>query len=99
MGLSRQPNNALLRQDPELLRRRDVVSTRQVQTDAAGDVLFVMRYGSRPLEIDKGKTAINVGKKENLIPVIDALITAVRNGELDEAVKALDRPRIKKKAA
>ena len=68
-------------------------------TDAAGDTLFVMRYGSRPLEIDKGKTAINVGKKENLIPVIDALITAVRNGELDEAVKALDRPRFKKKAA
>ena len=33
------------------------------------------------------------------IPVIDALITAVRNGELDEAVKALDRPRFKKKAA
>jgi hypothetical protein len=51
------------------------------------------------LEIDKGKTAINVGKKEDLIPVIDALITAVRNGELDEAVKALDRPRFKKKAA
>ena len=49
-------------------------------TDAAGDVLFVMRYGSRPLEIDKGKTAINVGKKENLIPLTDALITAVRNG-------------------
>ena len=68
-------------------------------TDSAGDTLFVMRYGSRPLEIDKGKTAINMGKKENLIPVIDALITAVRNGELDEAVKALDRPRFKKKAA
>jgi len=33
------------------------------------------------------------------IPVIDAIITAVRNGELDEAVKALDRPRFKKKAA
>ena len=59
----------------------------------------MMRYGSRPLEIDKGKTAINVGNKENLIPVIDALMTAVRNGELDEAVKALDRPRFKKKAA
>jgi hypothetical protein len=58
-----------------------------------------MRYGSRPLEIDKGQIAINVGKKENLIPVIDALITAVWNGELDEALKALDRPRFKKKAA
>ena len=51
------------------------------------------------MEIDKGQIAINVGKKENLIPVIDALITAVWNGELDEALKALDRPRFKKKAA
>jgi len=40
-----------------------------------------------------------VGKQENLIPVIDAHIAAVRNGELDEAVKALDRPHFKKKAS
>ena len=34
-------------------------------TDVAGDTLFVMRYGSRPLEIDNGKTANNVGKQKN----------------------------------
>ena len=70
-----------------------------VADGAAGDTLFVMRYGSRPLEIVEGKTAINVGKKENLVPVIDALMTAVRNGELDEVVKARDRQHVKKKAA
>ena len=59
----------------------------------------MIRYGSRPLEIDKGKTAISVGKKENLNPAIDALITAVRNRKLVEAVKAVDRSRFKKKAA
>lgn len=67
-------------------------------TDAAGYTRFVIRYGPRPLEIDKGKTAISVGKKENLNPAIDALITAVRNRKLIEALKALDRPRFKKKA-
>ena len=39
-----------------------------------------------------------MGKKENLNPAIDALITAVRNRKLIEALKALDRPRFKKKA-
>ena len=32
----------------------------------------------------------------SLIPVIDALIIVERNVELDEAVKALERPRFKK---
>jgi hypothetical protein len=39
---------------------------------------------SRPIEFDKGKTAIAVTSLDKLPTVIDTLITAVRNGELDE---------------
>jgi hypothetical protein len=48
---------------------------------------FIMHYG-RPLEIAKGKTAIEVGPLSNLPALIDSLIEAVRAGELDGAIAA-----------
>ena len=51
---------------------------------ANGSYLFFVRIGQRPLEFDKGKSAIAVPSLDKLPPVIDALIAAVRNGELDE---------------
>lgn len=57
--------------------------------DAKGDVLIVLRYGSRMLEIDKGKSAVIVGSLDNLIPVINQLIDAVAAGELDGAIDAV----------
>ena len=57
--------------------------------DAKGDVLIVLRYGSRMLEIDKGKSAIIVGAMDNLTPVINQLIDAVAAGELDSAIDAV----------
>ena len=106
IALAKDPNYALIVQKwkrnaegvKELVEHRKRLK-RWWLSDATGDTLFVVRYGSRPLEIDKGKTAINVGPKSNLIPAIEALMVAVRNGELDEPIKALDRNKIKKKAA
>lgn len=51
---------------------------------ATGSYLFFIRVGQKPLEFDKGKSAIAVPSLDKLPPVIDALITAVRSGELDE---------------
>jgi hypothetical protein len=51
--------------------------------DASGAYLFFIRSGGRPIEFDKGKTAISVPSKDKIPAVIDTLITAVRNGELD----------------
>jgi hypothetical protein len=45
--------------------------------------LFV-RSGLKPIEFEKGKAAIAVPTLDKLPSVIDTLITAVRNGELDE---------------
>jgi hypothetical protein len=51
-----------------------------------GTFAFFIRVGFKPIEFDKGKTAIAVASLDKLPSVIDTLITAVRNGELDEAL-------------
>jgi hypothetical protein len=49
-----------------------------------GSYLFTIRSGWKPLEFEKGKSAIVVLSADKLPTVIDTLIAAVRNGELDE---------------
>ncbi len=52
------------------------------RVNADGSYVFFVRLGSKPIEFEKGKNAIAVPNK---IPLaIDILITAVRNGELDQ---------------
>ena len=43
-----------------------------------------IKFGAKPVEFEKGKAGIVVGSKEKLPAVIDALISAVRAGELDD---------------
>lgn len=54
------------------------------KTDASGQVVMSIKFGSKPVEFEKGKAGIVVGSKEKLPAVIDALIGAVRAGELDD---------------
>jgi hypothetical protein len=49
-----------------------------------GSYLFTIRSGWKPIEFEKGKAAISVPSLDKLPSVIDTLIMAVRNGELDE---------------
>jgi hypothetical protein len=49
-----------------------------------GTCAFFIRAGWKPVEFDKGKAAIAVASVEKLPTVIDTVIAAVRNGELDE---------------
>jgi hypothetical protein len=51
---------------------------------ASGSYAFFVRSGWKVVEFEKGKAAIAVPTLDKLPSVIDALITAVRNGELDE---------------
>jgi len=68
-----------------------------------GSYVFFIRSGWKPIEFEKGKAAIAVRSLEKLPSVIDALIAAVRNGELDEqlaqASKQARSPRPKSKQA
>src|SRR5271156_3394591 len=49
-----------------------------------GSHVFFVRLGWKPVEFDKGKAAVAVPSLDKLPLVIDTLIAAVRNGELDE---------------
>jgi hypothetical protein len=54
------------------------------KTDSSGQVIMSIKFGAKPVEFEKGKAGITVGSKDKLPAVIDALIAAVRAGELDE---------------
>jgi hypothetical protein len=59
--------------------------------DMMGNCFFTVRYGTKLIEFEKGKSAIGVGDKENLVAVIEAVITAVRVGELDAVLGGIQR--------
>ena len=54
------------------------------RTDLSGNYIMSIKFGSRPVEFEKGKAGILVQTKEKVAGVIDTLIAAVRAGELDE---------------
>src|SRR6476659_10006974 len=57
------------------------------KADPSGQVVMSIKFGAKPIEFEKGKAGIAVPSKEKLPAVIDTLITAVRSGELDDALK------------
>jgi hypothetical protein len=57
-------------------------------TGEKGEMLLAVQYGSRQIELSKGKTAVEVGAAENLGAVLASMIEAVKNGELDVQIEA-----------
>jgi hypothetical protein len=57
-----------------------------------GSYVFFIRLGSKPIEFEKGKNAIAVPSLDKIPLVIDILITAVRNGELDDQLAQAKKP-------
>ena len=76
--------------DQRLVERQKRVK-RWWYVDPIGNCYLTINYGSRRLELDKGKSAIAVGSKDNLISTIDAVIAAVAAGELDAAISATQK--------
>tara|TARA_R110000737_G_C14624499_1_gene494336 strand:- start:13168 stop:13617 length:450 start_codon:yes stop_codon:yes gene_type:complete len=58
---------------------------------------FEVKYGTKSLEIQKNKPAIDVGDKTELLTIIDTVIDAVKQGFLDAELKAVKGP-VKSKA-
>ena len=54
----------------------------------AGTVQFGVRYGAVPVQLQQGKTAVEVAKLGDLPAMINMLRQAVEAGELDAAVAA-----------
>ena len=54
------------------------------KTDPSGQILMSVKFGSKPVEFEKGKAGIVVPSKDKLPTVIDTLIAAVKAGEMDD---------------
>jgi hypothetical protein len=55
-------------------------------TNSAGKINLSVRYGSKTLELAKGKNAIELSNFDELLTAFAALKEAVLAGELDEAI-------------
>jgi hypothetical protein len=69
--------------------------------DRSGDCYLILRYGNKAIAPTADKGAIAVGDKGKLVTVLEAVIAAVKSGELDaaiETVKGVERG-VKRKAA
>lgn len=58
------------------------------QTDS-GKTMFHVKYGMKLLELAKGKSSIEIGTMDKLIPTIELLKKAVLDGELDAQIKSV----------
>lgn len=54
-----------------------------------GKLYLQLRYGLRTIEFVKGKSAIEVGSVDKLIPTLEVLKQATMAGELDEQLNAM----------
>ncbi len=61
--------------------------------DVSGNVVLNVRYGNRRVELKPGKSAIEVGEREELVPALAMLADAVKVGELDEVLLAMKSKR------
>ena len=52
-------------------------------TGSDGKLYFELRYGYKPLEFSKGKSAVEVGNVQNLVSVLEKLKLAAEAGEFD----------------
>lgn len=66
---------------------RDVKLRHWWSTEPAGSIQFSVYYGTVALELLKGKTAIEITKLSELPAVINTVLKAVLDGELDDAIK------------
>ena len=60
--------------------------------NANGSYVFFVRAGWKPIEFEKGKAGISVPSLDKMPAVIDAVIAAVGNGELDEQLALTKKP-------
>jgi len=58
---------------------------------ADGKLLFVVRYGAKAIEFEKGKDAIVVGDLGELIKVLPKLVTATEAGDFDAQINAITK--------
>ena len=78
--------------DKETGERRMVERAKRVRewwyVSDTGKINVVVKYGSKQIELSKGKNAVEVATGEELLKVLEALKSAVEAGELDSQIEA-----------
>lgn len=76
--------------DKETGERKTIEATKRVKewywTNNAGKIHLSVRYGSKTLELAKGKNAIELNTGEELLATLATIKEAVLAGELDEVI-------------
>jgi hypothetical protein len=79
-------------QDKETGLRKQVETTKRVKqwwfTADNGKLVMNARYGARVIELAKGKSSIEIGSTDQLLPTLDLIKQAVEAGELDSQIEA-----------
>lgn len=77
--------------DKETGVRKQVEISKRVKqwwfTTENGKLALSVRFGPKVLELAKGKYAVEVADKSELVNVLEVVRTAVENGELDTAIE------------
>jgi hypothetical protein len=76
--------------DAESGERRSIETVKRVKQwwwTAAGKVNLSVRYGSKVIELAKGKNAIEVASVAELVPTLELIKQAVEAGELDAQIE------------
>lgn len=67
--------------------------------DASGNTVLTVRYGSKPLELAKGKQAIKLASNDDVVKTLRVIAEAVEAGELDAVIEQqASMPKLKTKA-
>lgn len=78
--------------DKETGFRRQVESTKRVKpwwfTADNGKLTMNVLYGARRIELAKGKSSIEIGGTDQLVPTLELIKQAVEAGELDAQIEA-----------
>lgn len=78
--------------DTETGFRKQVEVTKRVKqwwfTADNGKLVMNVRYGARVIELAKGKSSIEIGSTDQLLPTLDLIKQAVEAGELDAQIEA-----------
>ena len=78
--------------DTETGLRKQVAAPKRVKqwwfTADNGKLVINVRYGARVIELAKGKTAVEVATKADLVPTLELIKQAVEAGELDAQIAA-----------
>jgi hypothetical protein len=99
---SYQPTTLKWVTDAEGERKRVEVPKRVKQwwgKDANGNTVLTVRYGSKPLELAKGKQAIKLASNDDVAKTLRVIAEAVEAGELDAVIEQqASMPKLKTKA-